>query len=598
VTVATLFELEDDAGRLDAASAAWSDVATALDDADDTVDSGARSVRAAGWEGATAESYDAHRKQLVAGLETASTVAGRIAATLAAVAGTVRIAQGRLDLEWAKVAGIPHAGDRDGGLVFETESDADRTRVDAAITAAGQIRDDLDRTLAADAATLRECTASWQQISADWGAVAAGDSDPFDLPVDRAATGVITDGDTTIVNAGGGDDTVRLTRDLLTGQTVLLVNGRRYVLPEGQHVVIRGGGGNDTIELPGSAGLRLTVSGSDGDDRITGGGGSEKLLGLDGDDEIDAGGGDDRVVGGAGRDYLDGQDGDDHVEGGLGDDTLYGLDGDDTLLGGEGQDYQEGGAGDDRLVGGAGDDVLSGGRGDDAISGGAGDDVAYAGTGSDVVEGGSGHDTAHLEDGDTGRGVEQQVTVEVPDTTYFFRIEGSPEFVARVEADIDMLRSSPAGQQMLADLQSGQEGTGFLGLDKDTLTIREYDNPQDPNNSTAHNDGHGNYEIDYNTRIDHLRTPGGEVQGPPSVVLYHELAHVYDYLNGTSFPGDYQGDDTLNHGTENDERQAAGLPIDHDSDPDTPERIDPDHPYPLTENGLRDEMGVPHRDHY
>lgn len=594
----TLFELEDDAGRLDAASAAWSDVAAALDDADDTVDSGARSVRAAGWEGRTAESFDAHRKQLVAGLETAAAAAGRIASTLAAVAGSVRIAQGRLDLEWAKVAGIPHTGSRDGGLVFETETDEDEAKVDAAIAAAGQIRDDLDRTLAADAATLRECAATWQEISSEWGAVAAGDRGPFDLPVDRDTTGVITDGDTTIVNTGGGDDTVRLTRDLLTGRTVLVVNGQRYLLPESQHVVIRGGGGNDTIELPGSAGLRLTVSGSEGDDRITGGGGGEKLLGLDGDDEIDAGPGDDRVVGGAGRDYLDGQDGDDHVEGGVGDDTGYGLGGDDTLIGGEGQDFQEGGAGADQLVGSSGDDVLSGGTGDDAITGGAGDDVDYAGTGSDHVEGGTGRDTGYVEDGDRGHDVEQQVTVEVPDTTYFFRIEGSPEFVARVEADIDMLRSSPAGQQMLANLQAGQDDTGFLGFNKDTLTIREYDNPADPNNSTASHDGHGNYEIDYNTRIDHLGTPGGEVQGPPSVVLYHELAHVYDYLNGTSFPGDYQGDDTLNHGTENDERQAAGLPIDHDSDPETPERIDPDHPYQYTENGLRDEMGVPHRDHY
>ena len=41
------------------------------------------------------------------------------------------------------------------------------------------------------------------------------------------------------------------------------------------------------------------------------------------------------------------------------------------------------------------------------------------------------------------------MTVEIPDTTYFFKIEGSPEFVTRVEADIEMLRSSPAGQQML-----------------------------------------------------------------------------------------------------------------------------------------------------
>ena len=41
------------------------------------------------------------------------------------------------------------------------------------------------------------------------------------------------------------------------------------------------------------------------------------------------------------------------------------------------------------------------------------------------------------------------------------------------------------------------------------------------------------------------------------------------------------------------ERVAVGLPIDDDGDPTTPERLDPRHPYPLTENALRDELGVP-----
>jgi hypothetical protein len=48
----------------------------------------------------------------------------------------------------------------------------------------------------------------------------------------------------------------------------------------------------------------------------------------------------------------------------------------------------------------------------------------------------------------------------------------------------------------------------------------------------------------------------------------------------------------------NRERAAAGLPIDHDDNPATADRIDPDHPYELTENGLREELGVPHRPRY
>lgn len=43
---------------------------------------------------------------------------------------------------------------------------------------------------------------------------------------------------------------------------------------------------------------------------------------------------------------------------------------------------------------------------------------------------------------------------------------------------------------------------------------------------------------------------------------------------------------------------ATGLPIDHDDDADTPEQLDPDHPFAATENGLRDELGLPPRSYY
>jgi Effector protein len=86
------------------------------------------------------------------------------------------------------------------------------------------------------------------------------------------------------------------------------------------------------------------------------------------------------------------------------------------------------------------------------------------------------------------------------------------------------------------------------------------------------------------------------VQGPPSAVLYHEMAHVYDYMNDTLADGAYTGSD--NPGVPNREREAAGLPIDEDNDPNTPNQIYSEHPYALTENGLRDEMGAPHRDAY
>ena len=419
-------------------------------------------------------------------------------------------------------------------------------------------------------------------------------ADPFALPEEGAETGIITDGDRTVVNSGAGDDDVTVEVDPFTGDTIVTVNGETYKIPKGQEIVIRGGGGEDTVTVDSAADLHLTIAGGEDVDTIVGGGGDETILGLDGEDEVESGGGDDRVSGGADRDYLDGQGGNDTVTGGTGDDTLYGLDGADILAGGEGQDVHEGGSGSDTILGGAGDDVLSGGAGDDTLRGDAGADVSYAGRGDDTTYGGTGSDTSNAEAGDTDRDIEQRVTVEIPATTYFLKIEGSPEFVTRVEADIEMLRSSPAGQQMLENLQQNHDDSGFLGMNKDTLTIREYQSETDPYNSLARSDGHGNSEIEYMPRIDTID------DAPPSAVLYHEMAHVYDYMNGTFIRDEYVGADPVDadRDIKVGERQAAGLPIDHDDDPDTPEQIDPDHPFQYTENGLRDEMGLPNRDHY
>jgi Protein of unknown function (DUF3131)/Putative glucoamylase/RTX calcium-binding nonapeptide repeat (4 copies) len=90
-----------------------------------------------------------------------------------------------------------------------------------------------------------------------------------------------------------------------------------------------------------------TITGTEGDDRLSGSRRDDVICGLGGNDVVQAGGGDDAVFGDAG---------DDRVEGGDGDDTLYGGDGADGL-GGDG--------GDDVLSGGPGADSLDGGRGDD-----------------------------------------------------------------------------------------------------------------------------------------------------------------------------------------------------------------------------------------
>jgi Ca2+-binding RTX toxin-like protein len=391
------------------------------------------------------------------------------------------------------------------------------------------------------------------------------------------------------VDGRGGDDRITLgaSRTHLPGEDL-----RTPVIERAD-----GGAGRDAMD--GSRGAD-SMLGGDGDDRLEAGAGDDTVDGGGGNDVVRGGAdtdnaygreGDDVVDGGAGRDYVDGGAGADRLTGGLGDDTVYGLSGADTVDGGAGQDYLEGGADNDTITGGAGDDMISGGRGDDTVTAGGGNDRIYTGPGRDTVAAGGGGDQVYAQAEDTVTGAERTLHVEVSDQARFIRIEGSPEFVERVQADLDMLRASPTGQQMLGNLERAHEDSRHWFYDGDGLTIRELrDENGHANVDESLFGAHEQWNIEYNPSFDTLH------DGPPVVVLYHEMAHVYDYANDTLAEGVYTGPDNPN--VNNRERVAAGLPIDHDDDPSTPIRIDPRHPYQYTENGLREELGAPHRPSY
>jgi Ca2+-binding RTX toxin-like protein len=552
------------------------------------------------WRGEAADSFDAHRKELIADIGDAAANANAVALALDKAAGSLRAAQSQLTAEWAKVVPVRFAFDAPTHLAFRPVTQAQAETVIDSMARCRQIRKDLDHQLSEVVVRFDQMRTRLRQIAANWTSEAGGDRDPFTMPPEASTTAVISDGNRVIVNTGTGDDDVQIGVDPQTGSQVVTVNGTTYYFAAGADIVVRGGDGNDSITVAPGTHLHLTMLGGEGDDTIRGGAGNDTVLGLDGRDRVYGGGGNDRVFAGAGRDYVDGGSGDDILSGGLGDDTLYGLSGNDTISGGEGRDYLEGASGNDTVDGGAGNDILSGGKDDDSLRGGAGDDTTYAGRGNDSSDGGQGSDKVFGERNDTSVGAEQHVTVEIKDLETFINVEGSAEFRQRIEADLEMLRSSPRGQLMLAALQKGHEDTqgGILWWHQegDSLTIREYNDPRNPDNSTASHSPHSNV-INYNAHLDEFPTgTGNRVQGPPVAVLYHEMAHVYDYLNDSLAPGTYRGSD--NPGVPNREREAVGLPIDEDNDANTPTQIYSKHSYDLTENGLRDEMGAPHRDAY
>ncbi|MEV4517296.1 M91 family zinc metallopeptidase [Dactylosporangium sp. NPDC049525] len=658
VAVDDLWRLGARPDLLDAAAGVWratgQDAAAALA----LLDAATRPVTGAAWTGDAADSYQWHRGKLGRDLDTVARLAPATAARYEAMAALLRRGQNLLDDAWSRIAAlVPHR--RTGAGV--TFSPADQGQADAvghAVADATAIRAEVVQALVVHDAALRASRPPWAVISTQWREIAAGRVEGWRAATEPATgVDVITAG-SVVVNATGGDDVVTV-RTEPDGSRIVLVDGVPVRVPAGARLVVRTGAGNDAVHVEGAG--AVTVLGGSGDDTLEGGAGNDTLLagagvdhvragegndlvslgpwrggrpeaetaaleggddrlwgsagmaridggegddllfGGDGDDVISAGGGADTVDGGDGEDrlagnagddtlfggdsadYLDGGAGDDRLDGGEGGDVLYGLSGRDTLIGGAGGDYLEGGTGDDTLDGGTGQDVLSGGRGDDVLIGGAGDDVVNSGAGADTVLGGAGDDTLYGQGEDTAAGVERMVAVESSaGLDGFVRIEGDAEYVERVQADLDLLSASPDGRQMLAGLQAA--GT--------PLVIR----PELGDNGHARPGPPP--AVLYNPAW------GGMQDGrPPVVTLFHELAHVYDYTHGTLNRHPYNGAsgrdvDGYGNPVGNFERQATGLPIDDDGDPATANRIDPRHPVELTENGLRAELHLAHRDTY
>jgi Ca2+-binding RTX toxin-like protein len=122
-------------------------------------------------------------------------------------------------------------------------------------------------------------------------------------------------------------------------------------------------------------GARVTILGTEGDDKLRGTPSRDVIFGGPGDDEIISSLGNDVVCGGGGSDLIHGGRGNDTVDGGPGD-----------------EDIAIGDLGDDTVLGGAGDaDEVSGSLGIDTISGGRGDfDLVHGDYGYDRMDGGSG----------------------------------------------------------------------------------------------------------------------------------------------------------------------------------------------------------------
>jgi hypothetical protein len=388
----------------------------------------------------------------------------------------------------------------------------------------------------------------------------------------------------TVVDLGDGGKQATVSRGRDGGLTITSDGTSVNLTAEqAKNVVIRGGNGNDRIAVDGDVTANLRIEGGDGNDTLIGGAGRNTLVGGAGDDYIQGGAGNDRIQGGAGRDVV------------------YGLGGNDTITGGADRDYVDGGEGNDTISGGTGNDQVMGGRGNDTLNGGAGDDVVAAGEGTDRVNGGTGRDTLFTQTDDVRYGSKAQragdtvTTVDlntnnaagnVPGSSIV--IEGDAAFQARVQSDLDALRSTPQGREMLTALDNSGH----------TTTIRLQTNAAQGNTAGATDGTNAWLKADgtpgsgsdavINYYPERISLGGEDWQNrPPVVGLFHEMVHAYNYTTGTLAPGQTGG-------VNNRELAAVGLPYDGDANATTPNQ----HPGHINENDYRDELNLPTRPRY
>ncbi|MEX5748393.1 DUF4214 domain-containing protein [Massilia sp. X63] len=180
------------------------------------------------------------------------------------------------------------------------------------------------------------------------------------------------------------------------------------------------------------------------------------------------------LTGSAGDDVLSGRDLNDTIDGRAGNDDLRGEAGDDKLFGGDGHDRLDGGAGNDHLEGGDGNDTLSDGFGDDVLIGGAGDDILSDGTGDNVLSGGAGNDVLSSI-GSAGNRPAGTI-LDGGDGNDRFHVGSTVKTVLGGAGDDDVTvddEGGPAGRApLLVDLGDGNDRLSFSAFYEEARAVR------------------------------------------------------------------------------------------------------------------------------
>ncbi|MFT0474270.1 M91 family zinc metallopeptidase [Pseudomonas antarctica] len=427
-----------------------------------------------------------------------------------------------------------------------------------------------------------------------------------------------------LVETGDGADHVHV-RNWPGGKVQILINGKSHIIDGKEHgpkqnLWIETKGGNDTVIIDDDVTLHVDVEGGDGDDYIQAGGGRSRLHGGNGNDFMRLG---------SGLGYAAGNNGDDTIIGGAGNAVMYGNKGNDRLYGGFGsstqQSYLDGGDGNDELHAGSGHSVLHGGNDDDHLVG-YDRTTFYAGKGCDHIWNNQRNDLIYANATDRFDRTKGSSFTEVKPSNAgeqgYTVQDGEYEFKQQTLDDLELLRSSPIGQQALAkmdELAAVAGGKVTIAPTYHTSSAywfgsTELENLSPHAKATVNTSKYGYI----NNGVPGSRADRATIYYNPFSItevadrtntlvpvsgLFHEMSHAYNGATGTFLEG--TGVEYLKPGkpiaVTNKEFQAVGLPneadpFDFDNDPST--RPTTVNPQPFTENALHKEMGKPLRPAY
>jgi hypothetical protein len=408
------------------------------------------------------------------------------------------------------------------------------------------------------------------------------------------------------------------------------VNGTPHKLPftatgEQQYLSIFAGAGNDRIRIDPRVEANVLIHAGDGNDVIFVGGGQTSVFGGPGNDYIMMGSGAGVAHGEDGDDVLLAGTGHASLSGGKGDDQLYAMYPNTPLR----QVFLNGDQGNDRLYAGTGKNVLNGGPGDDTLVGHR-HTAFYTGAGKDTVKSYSATDKIYAKTSDTICNTSNAAVTHIQyndSGRHGLKIEGSEYFIEQVENYLEQLRGSPAGQVVLAKMDSlaqqigapvtikmseyvGRNDYAFRNTHTDNITVDDLEVLNTSPKFGYIKEGKAGSVATHALLHFHTDAFNKDIISPPVIALFHELIHAFNGGTGTFIPGTQavvgeDGKPVIIDGepmeVENSEYQAIGLetqnpPFDFDNNPLTPPTST--NPAPFTENAVRAEMGVPLRDRY